>query len=92
MPDVIAPGALIEVRDALWRVLKVDRASTGRAVWTVTGVSSYVQDEEAVFLEDYEPAVRVLAPEETNLVTDTSAQGVCWFGVNMTAAVEGYRA
>ena len=40
MPDVIAPGALIEVRDALWRVLKVDRASTGRAVWTVTGVSS----------------------------------------------------
>jgi hypothetical protein len=74
MPDVIAPGALIEVRDALWRVLKVDRASTGRAVWTVTGVSSYVQDEEAVFLEDYEPAVRVLAPEETKLVTDTSAQ------------------
>jgi superfamily II DNA or RNA helicase len=74
MPDVIAPGALIEVRDALWRVLKVDRASTGRAVWTVTGVSSYIQDEEAVFLEDYEPAVRVLAPEETKLVTDTSAQ------------------
>jgi len=74
MPDVIAPGALIEVRDALWRVLKVDRASTGRAVWTVTGVSSYVQDEEAVFLEDYEPVVRVLAPEETKLVTDTSAQ------------------
>ena len=74
MADVIAPGALIEVRDALWRVLKVDRASTGRAVWTVTGVSSYVQDEEAVFLEDYEPSVRVLAPEETKLVPDTSAQ------------------
>jgi len=74
MADVIAPGALIEVRDALWRVLKVDRASTGRQVWTVTGVSSYVQDEEAVFLEDYEPNVRVLAPEETKLVADTSAQ------------------
>lgn len=74
MADVIAPGALIEVRDALWRVLKVDRASTGRQVWTVTGVSAYVQDEEAVFLEDYEPNVRVLAPEETTLVTDSSAQ------------------
>lgn len=72
--DVIAPGALIEVRDALWRVLKVDRASTGRAVWTVTGVSSYVQDEEAVFLEDYEPSVRALAPEKTTLVGDASPQ------------------
>jgi superfamily II DNA or RNA helicase len=74
MPDVIAPGALIEVRDALWRVLKVDQASTGRAVWTVTGVSPYVQDEEAVFLEDYEPSVRVLAPEKTTLVADESPQ------------------
>ncbi len=74
LPDVIAPGALIEVRDALWRVLKVDRASTGRAVWTVTGVSSFVQDEEAVFLEDYEPSIRVLQPEKTTLVTDASPQ------------------
>lgn len=73
-PDAIAAGALIEVRDALWRVLKVDRASTGRAVWTVTGVSPYVQDQEAVFLEDYEPSVRVLAPEKTALVADTSPQ------------------
>lgn len=73
-PDVIAPGALIEVRDTLWRVLKVDQASTGRAVWTVTGVSPYVQDEEAVFLEDYEPSVRVLAPEKTTLVSDESPQ------------------
>ena len=70
----IAAGALIEARDALWRVLKVDRASTGRAVWTVTGVSSYVQDEEAVFLEDYEPSVRVLEPEKTTLVADSSPQ------------------
>lgn len=74
MPDVIAPGALIEVRDALWRVLKVDRASNGRAVWTVTGVSAYVQDEEAIFLEDYEPSVKVLAPEKTTLVADPSPQ------------------
>ncbi len=72
--EVIAPGALIEVRDAQWRVLKVDRASTGRAVWTVIGVSSYVQDQEAVFLEDYEPSVRVLAPEKTRLVADGSPQ------------------
>ena len=72
--EVIAPGALIEIRDAQWRVLKVDRVSTGRAAWTVVGVSSYVQDQEAVFLEDYEPSVRVLAPEKTTLVPDRSPQ------------------
>ncbi|HEX8702887.1 MAG TPA: hypothetical protein VF815_28890 [Myxococcaceae bacterium] len=72
--DVIAPGALIEVRDAQWRVLKVDRASTGRAVWTVVGISAYVRDQEAVFLEDYEPSVRVLAPEQTRLVAGISPQ------------------
>lgn len=71
---VIAPGALLEVRDALWRVLRVDRASSGRAVWTVAGVSSFVQDQEAVFLEDYEPSVRVLEPEKTKVVADDSPQ------------------
>lgn len=72
--SAIAPGALIEVRDALWRVLKVDVTSTGRAAWTVVGVSAFVQDHEAVFLEDYEPSVQVLDPAETKLVEDSSAQ------------------
>lgn len=70
----IAPGALIEVRDALWRVLKVDPTSTGRAAWTVVGVSPFVRDQEAVFLEDYEPPVKVLDPAETRLVEDPSPQ------------------
>lgn len=70
----IAPGALIEVRDALWRVLKVDLTSTGRAAWTAIGVSAFVQDHEAVFLEEFEPSVRVLDPALTKLVEDTSAQ------------------
>lgn len=70
----IAPGALIEVRDALWRVLKVDVTSTGRAAWTVVGVSAFVRDQEAIFLEDYEPPPKVLDPAETKLVEDPSAQ------------------
>ncbi len=70
----IAPGALIEVRDALWRVLKVDVTSTGRAAWTVVGVSPFVRDQEAVFLEDYEPPPKVLDPAETKLVEDPSPQ------------------
>ncbi len=70
----IAPGALLEVRDALWRVLKVDVTSTGRAAWTVVGVSAFVRDQEAVFLEDYEPPPKVLDPAETKLVEDPSPQ------------------
>lgn len=70
----IAPGALIEVRDALWRVLKVDVTSTGRAAWTVVGVSPFVRDQEAVFLEDYEPPPKILDAAETKLVEDPSPQ------------------
>ena len=68
----IAPGAHIEVRDAVWRVLRVDKTSTGTHAWTVVGVSEIVRDEEAIFLEDYERQVKVLDPGDTRLVADPS--------------------
>lgn len=70
----IAPGAHIQVRDAVWRVLRVDPTSTGTHAWTVVGVSEIVRDQEAIFLEDYEPAVEVLDPKATRLVHDPSEQ------------------
>ncbi len=77
---IIAPGAHIQVRDAVWRVLRVDQTSAGTHAWTVVGVSEIVRDQEAIFLEDYERddagklAVSVLDPRETRLVTDPSEQ------------------
>ena len=66
----IAPGAHIEVRDAVWRVVQVNRTSGGRAAWHVVGLSEVVRDQEAIFLEEYEPEVKVLDPRETRLVPD----------------------
>ena len=71
---VIAPGAHIELRDAIWRVQRVDLTSNGSQAWRCVGISEIVRDQEAVFLEEYEPKVKVLDPRATNLVQDTSSQ------------------
>ena len=70
----IAPGAQIELRDAIWRVQRVDRTSNGRQAWRCIGISEIVRDQEAVFLEEYEPDVRVLDPRKTKLSRDLSSQ------------------
>jgi len=70
----IAPGAHIELRDAVWRVVRVDQTSTGKAAWRCVGGSEIVKDREALFLEVLEPRVTVLDPRETDLVRDTSSQ------------------
>ncbi len=74
MPPTIAPGAHIELRDAIWRVQRLDLTSTGTQAWRCVGISEIVRDQEAVFLEEYEPTVRVLDPRQTRLVRDTSSQ------------------
>ena len=68
----IAPGAHIRVRDAYWRVLQVNRTSTGKQSWKVVGVSEIVRDQEAIFLEEYEPSVEVVDPAETKVIADRS--------------------
>jgi len=70
----IAPGAHIELRDAVWRVQRVDATSNGTQAWRCVGVSEIVRGQEAVFLEEYEPDVRVLDPAATRLERDTSSQ------------------
>jgi ERCC4-related helicase len=76
--SVIAPGANIEVRDAAWRVRRVDRTSSGDLAIEAVGLSELVQDKEAVFLREYEEqygdGIDVLDPAETELVSDDSHQ------------------
>lgn len=69
----IAPGAHIELRDAVWRVIRVDPTSTGGHAWHVEGVSELVRDQPALFLSDLEPDVTVLDPRHTQLERDTSS-------------------
>lgn len=68
----IAPGAHLELRDAVWRVVKVDPTENGTQAWHVVGVSEIVRDQEALFLAELEDDVRVLDPKKTALVPDPS--------------------
>jgi hypothetical protein len=73
--SIIAPGAHIELRDAVWPVVRVDQSGTGQQAWTCVGVSEMVRDTPAVFLKEMEDRrPRVLDPRCTELVRDTSSQ------------------
>ena len=83
MSDVmIAPGAHILVRDAVWRVTKVEKKEGEenpliREEVHAVGVSELVREQEVRFLPLLEslggrPGIKVLDPRETELVLDTS--------------------
>lgn len=67
-----APGMRVEIRDAEWRVKRVDYSSDGGYVLSCEGLSELVQGREALFLTNLE-STRVLAPAETELVDDTTS-------------------
>jgi ERCC4-related helicase len=69
---VIAPGARIQCRDAEWLVRNVQVTPQGERLLDVVGVSPYLQDQTALFLEPLEPDLKVLQPEDTELVGDSS--------------------
>lgn len=79
----IAPGAHILVRDAVWRVTKVDKrgGSENEAIHKeeihAIGVSELVRDCEGRFIPLFESygaraGIKVLDPRETQLIRDTS--------------------
>ena len=67
------PGARVVVRDAEWIIRRVDHAPGGYQI-VCDGVSELVRGREAVFLTALEPAIEVLDPAKTRLVSDDSAQ------------------
>ncbi|MEY2985373.1 MAG: hypothetical protein RLZZ568_1990 [Cyanobacteriota bacterium] len=79
----IAPGARIVCRDAEWLVQQVVTVEHNDALLKVTGISECVQGKEFCFLHQVEHPdrpkrrqrhqLRVLWPEETDLVTDQSS-------------------
>ncbi|MYL28159.1 MULTISPECIES: SNF2-related protein [Halomonadaceae] len=66
-----APGMRVEIRDAEWRIKRVDYSSDGGYVLSCEGQSELVRGREIPFLTKLE-SVRVLDPRETELVDDTS--------------------
>lgn len=68
-----APGARLEIRDAEWRLKRVDYSSDGGYLLTCEGLSELVQGKEALFLSKLEESIRVLDPKDTELVEDSSS-------------------
>lgn len=69
---LITQGARIVLRDAEWFIRGVDRTSTKGQKLTVIGISEIVRDKERIFLTEYEKPIKILKPEETKLVRDSS--------------------
>lgn len=64
------PGSLVRVRDETWLVIPMERTSDG-ALFTVRGVSDFVEGIEAQFYESLDRVVPV-NPREARLVGDAS--------------------
>ena len=67
------PGMRIALRDAEWRIDRVDTPSHGGKLLTCTGQSELVRGRTARFLTDLENDPEILSPEKTALVDDLSA-------------------
>lgn len=69
---VFAPGARVEIRGEEWIVRKAEQTSTGHTAVHVTGLSELVRNKDAIFLTDLDREMRVLEPQDTELVPDLS--------------------
>lgn len=72
MVQQFIPGMRVEIRDAEWRIQRVDRASDGGYLLTCIGQSELVRGRSAQFLSKIEQNARILDPAHTELVDDTS--------------------
>ena len=73
MSHSYVPGVRVEIRDAEWRIKCVDRTSDDGELLTFEGLSELLRGREAAFLSKIESSIRILAPEDTVLVDDTSS-------------------
>lgn len=67
-----APGMRVEIRDAEWRIRRVDYSSDGGYVLACGGLSELVAGREGLFLNKLDD-VRILDPKDTGLVDDASS-------------------
>ena len=67
------PGMRIELRDAEWRIHRVDRSSDGGYLLDCIGQSELLRGRNGQFLTKLENEIRILSPESTELVDDLSA-------------------
>ena len=70
--DSYIPGMRVEIRDAEWRIDRVDTPPHGGKLLTCTGHGGLVRGITGRFLTDLEKSPKILSPETTSLEDDLS--------------------
>jgi len=73
MSSAPQPGAVIQLRSAIWKVLGTASLKRGYREIHCRGLTGLVRDKEARFVWDLEKGARVLDPAAVKLVPDTSS-------------------
>ena len=73
MNSVPHPGAVIELRSAIWKVLGTSTLKHGFREIHCRGLSGLVRDKDARFVWNLEEGARVIDPAKVRLVPDTSS-------------------
>ncbi|MFW5712319.1 MAG: DEAD/DEAH box helicase [Spirochaetota bacterium] len=69
-----APGQRVVIRDAEWRIKRVEPVDGREYCLETVGVSPFVKDREALFLTSLEDTIEHVDPVDTQLTVDTSSQ------------------
>ena len=72
MSQQFTPGMRVEIRDAEWRIQRVDQTVDGGHLLACQGLSELVRGRSAQFLTILEQDIQVLDPAATELVDDLS--------------------
>ncbi|MDN3521987.1 hypothetical protein [Halomonas ramblicola] len=70
----LAPGMRLEIRDAEWRLTRLDHSSDGGYLLGCSGLSELVRGREAQFLSRLEDDIRILHPATTELIDGLSQE------------------
>lgn len=68
--DHYIPGMRAQIRDAKWRIDRIDVPTHGGMLLTCAGHSELVRGRSAMFLTELENDIKILAPETTQLDMD----------------------
>jgi superfamily II DNA or RNA helicase len=67
-----APGQRVIIRDAQWKIRRVDILADDEYELTCDGVSNFIKGKEAIFLTTYEKNITIIDPLNTEFVIDKS--------------------
>ncbi len=67
-----APGQRVIIRDAQWKIRRVDILADDEYELTCDGVSNFIKGKEAIFLTTYEKDIIIIDPLNTEFIIDKS--------------------